>query len=377
MTIPSGYYGSVPQRLPGYVIGGAVDASYLDSVGTLVNADPQAKQVYTIVIDTVTNSATYTFYVNGIAVTYTADSSATAAEIGAGLIADAESDPNVYGLFSFTFDTSTITATAQSFGTNILVYDTDAKLTTTETVAPADAAEVPFGRGVLNLQTFGTNTETPYGSAVYAAKLTAQVDTFTVDYAASQLYLFTIKVDGQQFDFDVLADTDDATTSAAIAAAINGRMAANTVIATNPSATSVVLTAEVAGKAFVTSVGTRSATAANLTLVNTTSGPLTDINQCFAGVALSNYTQPGTVVGTPQSSYVANQAMGVINRGRVAVYSEQTVTTSDKVYIETTAGADAGKFYNTSSATRLILSGAKWQPRVAYDSTNINVLVLG
>lgn len=375
MTIPSGYYGSVPQRLPGYVIGGAVDASYLDSVGTLVNADPQAKQVYTIVIDTVTNSATYTFYVNGIAVSYTADSSTSAAEIGAGLIAAAEADPNVYGLFSFSFDTATITATAQSFGTDILIYDTDAKLTTTETVAPADAAEVPFGRGVLNLQTFGSNTETPYGSLVYAAKLQAMVQTLTVAYTSGKAYEVIIGVDGQEYIIYVVAATDLATLTTALVTDINGYMPANTVLASSGAAGTVTLTAEVPGKAFTVAMGAQT-TAANMSIAQTTVGPLTDINRCFAGVALSNYTQPGTVVGQSQSSYVANQAMGVINRGRVAVYSEQTVTTADKVYVETAAGADSGKFFNTSSATRLILSGAKWQPRVAFDSSNINVIVL-
>jgi hypothetical protein len=59
------------------------------------------------------------------------------------------------------------------------------------------------------------------------------------------------------------------------------------------------------------------------------------------------------------------------------VYSEETPTASSKVYVETTAGDDAGKFYASSTSTRLQILGARWRPRATYATgQNLNQIVL-
>jgi hypothetical protein len=187
--------------------------------------------------------------------------------------------------------------------------------------------------------------------------------------------LWSIAVAGVSYSGQIAADTDSTTTAAALVAAVNAQMPANTVLASNALGV-VTLTAEVPGLAFSISAGTKSGTAARAVQADVTVGPLSDINRCFAGAAISTYNQPGVTVGVANNSYIANSAMGVLSRGQVVVYSEQTVTTSDKVYIETSAGANQGLFYNTSTATRLQLTGATWIPRPSYDSSTLNIVSL-
>jgi len=368
----AGYYGNVPQRLPVSTVGQRWNASYLDSINGLVNQDPEAKQVYTVTVDTGTNGATYTVVVNGITVTYLSATTNTTT-IATGIAAALNANSLVAGLFSITSAVAVVTLTALVYETDIVV--TSGALTTTvETVAPASADPVYFGRGVLNLQSFSSNGM-PLGSNTYAAKLQAQVRTLTIVYAASEVYLWSIAVAGVSYSGQIAADTDSTTTAAALVAAVNAQMPANTVIASNALGV-VTLTAEHAGLAFSLSAGTKSGTAARAVQADVTVGPLTDINRCFAGIAISDYNNPGVIVGVPNNSYVANSAMGVLSRGSVAVYSEQTVTTSDKVYIETAAGASQGLFYNTSTSTRLQLTAATWVPRPSFDSSNLNIVSL-
>lgn len=350
-----------PRLLMG-VVGALYDANYLDALDTYINKDPQAVQTYTVVIDTVTNSATYTFTCDGETITYTADSSATSAEIGAGLLAAFNANPHARGLFVATFDTATLTLTAVNSAIDVVVSDADAKLTTTETVAPADATAVHFGRGIVNLGTINDDG-TPLGAEIYAAKLTAQVSTLTVVYAASELYTVTIGVFGQAaLQVNVSADTDTATTTTAIVTAINNAMPANTVLAASSVAGTITLTAEVAGKAFTVGVGTKTGTAARLSVASTTATALTDINRCFAGISVeSKDTEVATIEGT-EATYLPNSGMTVLRKGRIWVENDQTPGVSDTVYVETTAGTSQGKFYNSSTSTRLALANARWVP---------------
>ena len=372
MQPQTGYYGNVPQRLPFSTVGQRNNASYLDKINGLVNMDPEAKQVYTVTVDTGTNGATYTVIVNGVTVTYLSATTNTTT-IATGIAAALNASSLTAGLFSSVGASAVVTLTAVNYGTDVVV--TSGALTTTvETVAPADADPVYFGRGVLNLQSFSSNGM-PLGSNAYAAKLRAQVRTLTIVYAAGEVYLWSIAVAGVSYSGQIAADTDSTTTAAALVAAVNAQMPASTVLASNALGV-VTLTAEVPGLAFSISAGTKSGTAARAVQADVTVGPLSDINRCFAGVAISNYNQPGQTVGLPANYYVANSAMGVLANGQAVVYSEQTVTSSDRVYIETAAGANQGLFYNTSTSTRLQLTGATWIPRPSFDSSNLNIVSL-
>ncbi len=362
MTISSSALG-VGARMPLGVIGALVDVNYLDALDTLINSDPQAVQVYTVVVDAATDSTAYSFSVDGNTISFTSGVGTTKALIAAGLLADFNATAAARGRYSGATDgVDTLTFTAVNADIDLVISDSDARLTTTETVAPAAANTIGFGLGILNLQSSdGEGADTC--ALVYAAKLTAQVDTLTVDYAVGESYTVTIAIDGETYQIGPVAATvDDATTSAAIATAINAMMPANTVIATNPAATSVVLTAEVAGKAFKTTPGLVSGTTARLSLAHTTSGPLTDINLCFAGISVYSTDTEALVVEGDVAAYAANSGVKVMRKGRIYVSNSEDPTTSDKVYVQTsTSGGLQGTFTKTASSTTLLLTNARWR----------------
>jgi len=353
----------VTSRLIPGVIGQPVDADWINAdADDFVNSDPQAVQTYTVTIDTVTNSATYTFTADGETITYTADSSTSADEIGNGLLDAVNANAHVRGMFVPSYATSVLTLTAVNPVIDVVVSDADAKLTTAETVEPAAASTVGFGLGIVNLGT--TNDEgSPLGTVVYAAKLQAQVSTLTVVYAASEIYTVDIAVPGQASkQVIVSADTDTATTTTAIVTAINNLMPANTVLAASSVAGTITLTSEIPGQSFTVGIGTKTGTASRLSVADTTVGPLTDINRWWGGVSVKSDDTEITTIGGDSAAYAENSGFMAMRKGRIYVQSDETPTVSNSVYVETLAGATKGRFYTTGSATRILVPGARWFP---------------
>jgi len=350
----------VPLRLPLGVIGLPVDSDYLNRMQTLVNSDPQALQTYTVLVATGSSGHTYIFSVDGEAISYVS-ATTNKATIAQGLLDAFNVNPYARGKYVGSTDgVDTITLVAVDPDIDLTVSDSDAYLTTTETVAAASAAVVNFGRVCVNLQT--SNDEgTPLGCEVYAAKLQAQVDTLTVAYTSGKIYLVTIVVDEQQYDIPVVAATDLATLTTALVTDINNAMPANAVLAASSVAGTITLTAEVAGKAFTTGIGAQT-TPGNMTIAHTVSGPLTDINTCFAGISTVSNDTEVTVIAGSTAAYAPNSGFIAMLTGKIYVENSQSPTTSDRVYVETLAGSNEGKVYNDSSATRLLLSRASWQP---------------
>jgi len=348
-------------RMTQWLVGMLATSSFLNDVDTVVNSAPQAYQVSTITIDTVTNSATYTVTINGIDVSYTADASAVNTEIVAGLIAAIEQDPATGGSVTCAATSATvITLTGRTAGEVFTLTDSDAKITCATTTAADDADPIGFG---LLLIDEGTDSDgSRLGSLAKSSSLTAQVDTITFTYAAGEVYYVDIAmVDGSApKSVAVAADTDTATTATAIYNAINAIMPANTVVATNPSSGVVVLTAEVAGKAFVTGIGLKSGTIARAALVNTTSGVDTDINRAALGISVHTYDEESTTAGVSTPSYPGNAGVKTLRKGDIAVECSETVTFGLPVYVELGVTADNGKFFVASSATRVRLNRAIW-----------------
>jgi len=370
MTISIGALG-VATRLLTAMVGMPADANWQDSSETLINSDPQAVQVYTVVVNTEANSTVYTYTVDGVDVSITSDPSATKAEIAAALVAEHDITPHAYGLFTAATDgVDTVTLTARNVAVDVVVSDSDSRLTTTETTAPAAASEVAFGRAIVNLQT-GDGEGTDTCAEVYAAKLTAQVSTLTVVFSLGEIYIISIDVNGAgPVIVQVPGNTDTATTTTDIVTAINAIMPANTVLAASSVSGTITLTAEIKGLPFVTGVGSKTGTASRLVLAHTVSGPLTDINQCVTGISLlSNATEVTAIAGS-EAKYGPNQGVQVLTSGRIWVENTQTPTPSVGVYIETTAGANQGKLYSTTSSSRILWRRAKWRipnSRVAAD----------
>jgi hypothetical protein len=227
---------------------------------------------------------------------------------------------------------------------------------------------------------FGTGDAVEQGILCATSSLVAQVDTLTATYAASEVYIISITIEGQQYGpVQVTANTDSATTATDIVTAINAMMPANTVLAAATSGGALTLTAEVAGKAFSVSYGVKSGTAARLTLTHTTAGERSDINRCFRGISAHVHNNESTAIGASTPSYPPNSAVKVWTRGEVWVSNSQTPDGDDPVYVETASGSDSGKLYNTTSATRILLdrSVARWRRSGATAADNLAVVQIG
>lgn len=368
----------VRARRPQAKIGALAASQMSDIVRTLVNENPQAVQISEIAVNDHTDSHEYVVVIDGVEVSYTSDASATVAEIANGLAAAVEVEPRVRGQVTAESDgVDTVTLTGLTYGMSFDVSTEDATgdLAITTPTSASEAEAVAFGLGVIST---GMVTDEAYqtGILVSSSQLTAQVDTLTIVYAAAEVYYVTITVDGQTYQFGVVADTDTATTCTAIAAAINAQMPANTVIASGVSGTTVTLTAEVAGKAFVTSVGTKSGTASRNSLAHTTAGLTTDVARAFAGVSLYTTDESNVTVAGDDVVYPANAGMMVVARGDVWVECSESPNYGDPVYIGT-GTSEKGMFFASSSSTRILLPKDKvfWL-RAARADANDNIAVL-
>jgi hypothetical protein len=342
----------------------AYDPEHFD---TVINKAPQQAQIGTITVDTATDSATYTFTINGYVLSFVNGTGSTTTTTAALLAETINEDARVRGQVSASAAAAVVTLTGNNPGVAFTASDTDAKLTTVEaSTAAASADPIPFGRFVY---VSGYDSEGPekIGTLPKSSSFSAQVDTLTVVYAAGERYTVTIDIAGESRSVDVLADTDTDTTATAIRAAINAIMPANSVVATGAT-DQVILTAEKPGEPFVTSVGLVTGTIARLALVHTTSGLATDAIASLAGLAILPMDEE-TASGTNAGQYKANVGVRTLRLGEMWVTSTEAPAYGADVYMETN-GSLAGKPYAAASATRIKLpkSVAMWRRSVSADS---------
>lgn len=330
-------------------------------IQTGINSAPQAYNVQTITVaGSPTSSHEFTVTINGIDCSYTSDGSATSQEVVDGLTAAINNEPGVRATVRAVATSSTVvTVTGITPGVTFTMTDADGDLTCAVVTAAASADAIEFGRLVVGAASLDSTLHLPSVFKPVSTYLTAQVDTLTVDYAASEVYYIDITIAGETYHAEVDANTDDATTATDIRTAINAAMPANTVIATGAT-DQVILTAEVPGLAFVTAVGVKSETVARLALVHTTATDLTDITKCMRGITTLHTDVQATSIGSGTSSYAANEGVNYCTNGCVWVASTEAVTPGSSVYVET-SGASAGLFYATSSATRIKLPRSRFQ----------------
>lgn len=347
----------VRSRRPQAKIGAIAAPSMNDVIRTLINSNPQAAQVSTITVDAATNSHEYIVTVDDVEVSYTSDATATVAEIANALEAAIDAEPRISGKLSADSDgVSVVTLTGSYPGLSFTLETEDADLTVADTTAAGEADDIPFGRAVLSTG-YQTDEANQSGVLVAAAALTAQVETITVDFAAGEVYYITVTVDGVPYFVGVAADTDDATTATAIRAALNAILPATTVVVTGAT-DQVILTAELVGKGFTVSVGLKSGTIARLALVHTTASLATDLGRCLRGVSLYTHDEQNLTVAGDDVVYPANSGVKVLARGEVWVANSESIAYGDVVYVGTSS-TEKGKFFNSSSATRIRLDPAK------------------
>lgn len=354
------------------------------------NSTPQRAQVATIVVDTATNSATYTWAVNGVTLTYVADASATKIEIAAGIVAAIQADPvaNARNDTVVSDGVDTVTITGLYPNDTYDVSDADAKLTSTVTVAADSADPIPFGRAVI-CQDFVADESERIVSLPVAALFTAQVQTITVAYVASAVLVARVwEIRGTERELighaSVTSATDQDTTLDALITALNANLAASTVDVTadDATATALVFTAEVPGREFEAEIihSGGGASAPAITPANTTGPDLdTSLHRAWAGISLYDATQAQPATGgAAEGEYAANAVVSYGQQGPIWVKSDETVTVNGPVYVETVAGATCGRFYAAASATRVRLSRelARWDRDGLQSSESLAVVRL-
>lgn len=338
----------------------------------LCNVAGQVLATRTITAAGATNSTEYDLILTGddgdITVTYTSDGSASTSEIAAGLLAAAQED-NAFGSYvrASSVSSTVFRLTARTLNDSVVVTSTQAgaDITIGALTDTVEASPVYLGR-VCMFTEYDTRGSL-LGGTVLSTRLTADVWTLTPDYAASERYTIIFTFEGTTYPFDVLADTDDATTCTAIAAAINAKMPANTVVAV-AGATTVTLTSEKAGAPIENlAVGVASANASRLTAVHTNTAITADINRCALGI--SEWRSDIHVTDTSgEIYYPANDTVSVVAQGTYWVEATEAITPGAPVYVETAAGADQGKLFATASATRIRWAKARWERRdTTYD----------
>lgn len=332
-------------------------------IQTGINSAPQAYEVHTITVaGSPTNSHEFTVTINGIDCSYTSDGSATSQEVVDGLTEAINNEPGVRATVRAVATSSTVvTVTAITPGVAFTMTDSDGDLTCATSTAAASADAIEFGRLVVGAASLDSTLHLPSVFKPVSTYLTAQVETLTATYSAAEVYYVQIAIEEQTYGpVAVTANTDSATTATDIATAVNAIMPANSVLAAATSGGALTLTAEVAGKAFSVIYGTKSGTAARLTLAHTTATDLTDIARCMRGITTLHADTQATTIGGGTSSYAANEAVNYCTNGCVWVASTESVTPGSDVYVET-SGASAGLFYTTTSATRIKLPRSRFQ----------------
>ena len=204
--------------------------------------------------------------------------------------------------------------------------------------------------------------------------LSKRISTLTVTYAAAEEYTVSLTVDEVTYHVGpVLADTNTNTTAAAINTAINAMMPANTVIGT--VATGVVtLTAECEGKYFEIGLGLKTGTTARFVLADTLNTLSCDINKVMIGASMYAYDEEASASGIGE--YPAQAGVKVMQNGYMIVSNAQAPSAGDRVYVETTDGADVGKMYNAGTASRILLTGARFDRPGPQSSDSLAVVKL-
>ena len=349
------------QGIPGYwaTIGA------FDITADGINASPQASQVDTVTATGATNDKTYTITVNSVDVSYTADASATVAEIADGLAAAVNAEPLVRGQVAAVSDAvDTLTLTGLTPGVAFTITEADAQLTTASVTTSAEADPIGFGLAVIS-QGYRSDEGERLVALAKSSLFTPQVATLSIAYVAGAIITVSVyEVRGSErvllASVAETSATDQDTTIDALVANLEALLPANSVAAAADAgaATAIVFTAEVAGLQFAVehSVDDSGASIPAITLAATTGPSLaTSLHMAFVGASLYSEVDPTATIGGTVAQYAGNSGVVFAQRGELSVESDEAPTEGGTVYVELAAGATAGRFYAADSATRVAL----------------------
>lgn len=354
-------------------IGQPTKNDYLNRVITGLNNTPAASKVITVTVTDPGDGVDIAYAIldaDGDVIASLTTNTGTgngANEIAALIAIDINADADARGLVSAESSTNTVIVTGGFPGFDFGFDDSSASLSEATTTAAAEAADIPFGVGCLLLSipqdaqpTSGYNRPDYMVGRASNALLTAQADVLTPLAVNDATYHVTVEVDGLTY---VASTTADASATVkeiveALVAVLNGILPANTVVATEDDA-AITLTSELAGKPFKVGAGSN---AAGATWTHTTNaGLLTDINKALLGVAHIADDNENATISATEAVYPANAGVKILECGFIAVENSQGVSLGQAVYIELDSGsANRGKFFNSSSSTRVLLEGYQW-----------------
>jgi len=367
--------------LPQGGVGEPAQTGNADRSFSVTNASPQSVEVYTLTVAAV-NDTLYTYEANGETVKYTSDPSATTTEIQAGLVADHNNNPMARGLGEAGGADPDVVVTGLLAGQSFPVTTSDPNLTLVHTNDAAKADWIPVGRLLIS-QGFHPDEPVQLGSLPKAALLTAQVDTFVMVYDALVTVRASVTVEGQTYTAAIVmaGASDIATEGALLATAINDALPANSVLASFATAT-LTLTAEVAGKAFVSFIDFEAPVGASVdtgaAAKGTTGLSTDDLVGSLVGISrmhktVENMTRFGDDPGYKPYSGVVVDADNWL---WVDLDAGDTITAGGAVYCETGVAGLEGRMYPASSATRILVprDNLKWQ-RAARDARD-NIAVV-
>jgi len=354
---------------------------------SMINDNPQAAQVQTITVPaSPDNSTTYKVVIDGVSCEFTTDSSATQAELGAGLVAAIKDKAAAYRLCTPSYSAGTLTLTGNwpnvSWTTTVNASETTQDLgtpTTTTSAAAADA--VDFGR-VMVRSGYVTDEGTPKGYVPVSTDFTAQVITFTYgSVGAGDEVFIEVEFQGKRLAESVTYVTSQTATLAALIGLLNtvldAQFGAGLSILLASDATTITLTSDVAGSEFE---ATSSVSGAGAVAKAYTTGPSTDTSlmRAMAGMSVRRLDVENATQDGDDPSYAANQGVEVATRGMGVIQRDTTETwsQSDDLYVSV-ASATKGRLYNTAAANRVWIGSSKIRPeRQEYSTTSDGLAVV-
>lgn len=318
-----------------------------------INNDPQAAAVKTITATSAVNDATYTVTIDGVAVSYVADGSATLPEISAGLKAAIDAEPG-HRVTVVDDGVDTLTLTGLFPGVDFEV-SVGANLSTATTTAADEADPLYPGRAVVKTSEPAANGGNMGVKHPVAADFTAQTKEITITTATGCSFIAILRINGQEYRAAAVDHNTDADTTAGdIVTAFDAVAPANTVSVANATGV-LTFTAEVAGAEFDVEIIPTGAGGDAAVTAATGPSQATSAKRVLQGATVRRLdTEAATLGGASQLPGLGG--VEVARRGRMIVArdSGESWTEGDALFISL-ASATAGRFYNAAGADRVYI----------------------
>ena len=211
--------------------------SILNDSKTMLNKDPQAKEVQTVTFSGFTGP-TKTITINGVDVVYTAETSTTVTAANLATAVNAEELVRGQVQATSAAAVTTLTGTDGTEGLAFTATDTDGETAIAQVTAAATADPVPFARVVLS-QGFQTTESEEFGVLAASTKFTPQVVDHTVAFVSAALIttrVYLVQDDRRELIAEATetSASDQDTTVTALIGQLNTLLPADSVIVTDP-----------------------------------------------------------------------------------------------------------------------------------------------